>query len=291
MYQAKTGGGGAALYERARDEFSRERLRIVDELRHGIANNQLVLWYQPQIDAATQQVRGFEALVRWNHPRQGLLSPVAFLPAARHAGLMPAISESVIRRATTDLVKWQEAGMTAPVSLNCAPPELLSGVFVRQLAAATASAGLRPDDFVIEVTEDSFISDPERARELVLQLRNRGLQVSIDDYGTGFSSLAYLRDLPIDELKIDRSFVRTITTDRRSEMIVESTIRMAHALDLRVVAEGVEDAATAAKLIATGADVLQGYHLARPMPAEEVVAWTRNWRSGPVVADLGGLDR
>jgi EAL domain-containing protein (putative c-di-GMP-specific phosphodiesterase class I) len=168
---------------------------------------------------------------------------------------------------------------------------LLSGVFVRQLAAATASAGLRPDDFVIEVTEDSFISDPERARELVLQLRNRGLQVSIDDYGTGFSSLAYLRDLPIDELKIDRSFVRTITTDRRSEMIVESTIRMAHALDLRVVAEGVEDAATAAKLIATGADVLQGYHLARPMPAEEVVAWTRNWRSGPVVADLGGLDR
>jgi diguanylate cyclase (GGDEF)-like protein len=280
MYQAKQLGVGCLIYDATRDDYSPDRLRMVEELRRGIEEGQLVLWYQPQIDAATQQICGVEALVRWQHPRQGILSPVAFLPVARHAGLMPALSEAVIRLAAADLRAWRDLDLGFAVSLNCPPPELLSGVFVRTLMTVLGEAGLRPGDFIVEVTEESFISDPERARDVVASVRAQGLQVSIDDYGVGFSSLAYLRDLPIDELKIDRSFIAAMVADPRSRMIVESTVKMAHALDLRIVAEGVEDAATAAMLVAVGADTIQGYHLARPMPADQLIQWVREWRTG-----------
>jgi diguanylate cyclase (GGDEF)-like protein len=287
MYQAKTSGSGVLLYDQGRDEFSRERLRLVEELRHGTEEGQLVLWYQPQIDAATQEICGLEALVRWQHPRRGLVPPAAFLPVARHAGLMPAVSEAVIRRAAADMRGWQEADLAIRVALNCPPPELLSGVFVRQLLGVIAQYGLDSEDFIVEVTEDSFIGDPHRAREIVLDIREEGLGISIDDYGVGFSSLAYLRDLPIDELKVDRSFVASSTSDPRTEMIVDSTIKMAHALDLRVVAEGVEDPATAAMLVAAGVDVLQGFHIARPMPADQVIRWIAEWRAGLAMTQLG----
>ena len=280
MYQAKQLGTGARLYDAARDEFSRDRLRMVEELRRGIDEDQLVLWYQPQVDAATQRVCGVEALVRWRHPRRGILPPIAFLPIARQAGLMPALSEAVIRRAAADLRSWKDVQLGFPVSINCPPPELLSGVFARALFSVVEESGLRPSDFVVEVTEDSFISDPERARDIVASFREAGLHVSIDDYGVGFSSLAYLRDLPVDELKIDRSFISTMIGDPRSRSIVESTVRMAHALDLRVVAEGVEDAATAAMLVAMGGDAIQGYHYARPMPGADFIEWVREWRTG-----------
>jgi diguanylate cyclase (GGDEF)-like protein len=279
MYQAKRIGAGAVIYEAANDEFSRDRLRLVEELRRGIMEGQLVLYYQPKLHAATQRICGVEALVRWEHPKQGILPPGAFLPAARHAGLMPALSEAVIRRAAEDLKSWRGTELGFPVSLNCPPPELLSGVFVRQLLSVIADTDLRPSNFCIEVTEDSFVDDPERARDIVADLRNQGLEVSIDDYGVGFSSLAYLRDLPIDELKMDRSFVSNMITDERTRKIVESTIKMAHALDLRVVAEGVEDAPTAAMLVALGADALQGYHFSRPIPADQFIVWVREWRN------------
>jgi len=280
MYQAKQMGAGALIYDAARDDFSRDRLRLVDELRKAIDQEQLVLWYQPQVDAASQRICGVEALVRLNHPRQGVLPPIAFLPLARQAGLMPALSEAVIRRAAADLRSWRDIELGFPVSLNCPAPELLSGVFVRTLLGVIRETGLHPSDFVVEVTEDSFISDPDRARDIVAELRADGLQVSIDDYGVGFSSLAYLRDLPIDELKIDRSFIATMIADPRSRMIVESTVKMAHGLNLRVVAEGVEDAATAAMVVAMGGGAIQGYHYARPMPGSQFIHWVREWRSG-----------
>jgi EAL domain-containing protein (putative c-di-GMP-specific phosphodiesterase class I) len=139
---------------------------------------------------------------------------------------------------------------------------------------------LAPDLLVLEITENIIMSDRERARQILDDIRRIGVQVAVDDFGTGYSSLAYLRDLPIDELKVDRSFISTSAHDRRSGMIVESTIKMAHALDLRVVAEGVEDPATAAMLVAAGVDVLQGYHIARPMPADRVIPWVNQWRAG-----------
>jgi EAL domain-containing protein (putative c-di-GMP-specific phosphodiesterase class I) len=166
-------------------------------------------------------------------------------------------------------------GLDARVAINCAPPELMSEMFVPRLAERLDEVGLSAEDIVIEVTEDSFLADPERARTVLLDLRARGFQISVDDYGTGFSSLSYLRDLPIQELKMDRTFVSAMATDERSRMIVASTMQMAHALGLRTVAEGVEDAPTSADLLAMGVDVLQGYYLARPIPPEQVIAFAR----------------
>jgi diguanylate cyclase len=286
MYQAKSSGVDAVIYDPSRDEFSRNRLQMAEELRRGIAEGELVLWYQPQIEAATQEICGLEALVRWQHPERGLLPPIVFLPIAQHAGLMPALSDAVIKRAALDVKSWRPV-LAIRVALNCPPPELLSGVFLQRLLKAAEENGLDPTDFLIEVTEDSFLADPERARGVVQHVRDQGIEIAIDDYGTGFSSLAYLRDLPIDELKIDRSFISAMGSDQRSRMIVESTVKMAHGLELRVVAEGVEDAATAAMLVAMGADAIQGYHFARPMPADQVAAWVLHWRA--TLADFSGL--
>jgi diguanylate cyclase len=271
MYAAKEQRAGAVVYDPDTDDFSRERLRLGDELRRAIEDEQLVLWYQPQIDAGSGHVCGLEGLVRWRHPTYGLMSPAEFLPAARRAGLMQALSEEIGRIAVADLQKWRRRGVDVRVAINCAPPELMSDIFIPRLSDMLADADLSPSSVVIEVTEDSFLAEPERARAVLLDVRARGFQISVDDYGTGFSSLSYLRDLPIQELKIDRSFVAAMCTDERSRMIVASTLQMAHALDLRTVAEGVEDAATCAELVALGVDVLQGYHLARPVPPEQVV--------------------
>ncbi len=275
MYQAKSTRSGAVLYDAHTDDFSRQKLQLAEELRKAIPDGQLVMYYQPQIDAATQQVCGLEALVRWQHPQHGLLSPIAFLPAARRDGLMLPLSDEVARLVIADLRRWRSNGLEPRVSLNCAPAELFSGVFLPRLYDSIAAAQLPPESLVIEVTEDTFIAEPERARGILADIRAHHVQIAIDDYGTGFSSLSYLRDLPVQELKMDRSFIAVMRSDMRSRMIVSSTFQMAHALGLRTVAEGVENAATAADLIAMGVDVLQGYHVAKPMPAGEVESWVR----------------
>jgi len=279
MYESKTTRAGALVYDASRDEFSRSRLRQAEDLRRGITQDQLELWYQPQIDAATQRVTAVEALVRWRHPELGLLSPLAFLPDARRSGLMPALTETVMHQVVHDARRWQDEGFSFTVAFNCAPPELLGGTFLPRLFAAVGKAGLPQDRLMVEVTEDSFAADPEHARVALQQLRTHGVQAAIDDYGTGFSSLAYLRDLPVQELKMDRSFVSTILTDSRSRTIVESTRQMAHAMGLRLVAEGVEDSSTAADLVALGVDVLQGYHISPPICSKDVSAWVRRWEA------------
>ncbi|HZC71439.1 MAG TPA: EAL domain-containing protein [Jatrophihabitans sp.] len=278
MYQAKQQRLGVAVYDPADDDFSKAKLMFADELRKALDLNQFELWYQPQVSARTMQLCGFEALLRWRHPARGVLSPVEFLPAARQAGLMAAISTCVAELAVRDLATLRACGVDVRTAINCAPPELLGGAFTQDLYSRLDSFGLPADRMVIEVTEDSFIADPERARQVLQDVRDHGLEVAIDDYGTGFSSLAYLRDLAVDELKIDRSFVAAMGNDPRTRMIVASTVQMAHALSLRTVAEGVEDADCAADLALLGIDVLQGYYIARPMPASAVPAWATEWR-------------
>jgi diguanylate cyclase len=278
MYQAKHGRLGTAFYEAAHDGFSRGRLQQVEQLREGIAAGQLRLWYQPLVDAATQAVTAVEALVRWEHPVLGMLQPVAFLPEARRAGLMGPLTDAVVDMVVADAQRWAREGKTFTVAFNCAPPELLGVRLVPHLLDAVRRSGLPADRLVVEVTEDSFVNDPDRAREVLRTLRAHRLQVAIDDYGTGFSSLAYLRDLPVQTLKLDRSFVRALD-EEGGRVIVESTLQMAHALGLRLVAEGVEDAAAAATLVAMGVDVLQGYHVSRPMPADEVARWVDAWET------------
>ena len=277
MYQAKATRTGVALYDAHLDEFSRSRLQLAEDLRKGIAEGQLEVWYQPQVDAATKQIGSVEALVRWRHPTQGLLSPVAFLPAARRAGLMGALSDSIARTAVRDLHRLRGAGLDLRMAINCAPPELLSNTFLPRLYACLDEWDVPADHLVLEVTEDSFLADPQRARSILRDVRRHGIQVSIDDFGTGFSSLTYLRDLPVHELKIDRSLIRDVATDERSRMIVASTVQLAHALDMRTVAEGVEQAVDSAELVAMGIDVLQGYHFSRPLPASEIELWVRDW--------------
>ncbi len=282
MYEAKEARSGALLYDTSQDGFSAHRLRRAEDLRQGIAAGQLVLWYQPQVDAATRTITAMEALVRWEHPTEGLLTPAAFLPDARRAGLMPALSEAVMRHVVVDARRFTDAGFRFRVAMNCAPPELLGGQLLPRLFEALDAVGLPGDAVLIEVTEDSFLSDPERARDALHDLRAHDVQASIDDYGTGFSSLAYLRDLPVQELKMDRSFVSTLLTDDRARLIVETTTKMAHAMGLRLVAEGVEDEETARALVAMDVDVLQGYHIAAPMPVEAVGPWARRWATQPV---------
>jgi EAL domain-containing protein (putative c-di-GMP-specific phosphodiesterase class I) len=190
---------------------------------------------------------------------------------------MPELSHWVVSKVVDDARRWADDGFEFRVAMNCAPPELLGGTLLPLLYEELARADLPPRRLVVEVTEDSFMADPERARQRLLELRDHEVEISIDDYGTGFSSLAYLRDLPVQELKIDRSFVATMCTDARSRVIVDTTRQMAHGMGLRLVAEGVENAETAAALVAMDIDVLQGYHLSAPMPAADVAAWVWDW--------------
>lgn len=277
MYQAKASGLGVALYDGELDDFSRSRLQMAEELRRAFVEGQIEVWYQPQVEIATMTVSGLEALVRWQHPVDGLISPVSFLPAARRAGLMAQLSQIVFDRAVKDLTDFLHLGLDIRVAVNCAPPELLGPTVLPGLYAAIDAADLPPDRLVLEVTEDSFLVDPERTREVLADLRGHQVQISIDDYGTGFSSLTYLRNLPVQELKIDRTLIGNVAQDERSRMIVASTVGLAHALDLRIVAEGVEGADDLEALAAMDVDTVQGYHFARPMPAWQVGAWMQKW--------------
>ncbi len=273
LIQAKGTQAKVHLYDPEQDEYSRSRLALAEELRNGLERGEIIAWYQPQVDTATGDVVSVEALVRWKHPTQGLLSPFSFLSVARRAGLMPRLTEVVLTNAVRDLAALRAQGFDICMAVNVAPPELLSGTVLPVLFATLAAEDVPADRFIIEVTEDSFLADPDRARTVIAELRAHGVQVSIDDYGTGFSSLAYLRTLPLQELKIDRSFVSTITEDERSSMIVRTTIQLAQGLGLRTVAEGVEDEPTRDHLRELGVDVLQGYLFARPMPVEHVAGW------------------
>jgi diguanylate cyclase (GGDEF)-like protein len=284
LIDAKRSPAKVRLYDPEQDEYSRSRLALAEELRNGLERGEVVAWYQPQVETDSGRACSVEALVRWKHPTQGLLAPYAFLSVARRAGLMPRLTEIVLAAAVRDLAAWRARGLDVCVAVNVAPPELLSGTVLPVLFGTLAAEGVPADRFVVEVTEDSFLADPDRARTVIAELRAHGVQVSIDDYGTGFSSLAYLRTLPLQELKIDRAFVSTITEDERSSMIVRTTTQLAHGLGLRVVAEGVEDEATWEHLRGLGVDVLQGYLFARPMPGEHIAGWLDQREAGTSAA-------
>ncbi|MBK6870982.1 MAG: bifunctional diguanylate cyclase/phosphodiesterase [Kineosporiaceae bacterium] len=275
-----------AAYDPEQDIFSRDRLRLGDQLREAIAGDQLELWYQPQVDLPTDTIASVEALVRWRHPERGLIPPGEFLDLARRFGLMPALTETTMRLAVTDAGRWHTAGLDLKVAMNVAPAELLTGGSMALLRELVTAAGLPGELFVVEVTEDSFLADRKRAQQVIEELHQAGFEVSVDDYGTGFSSLAYLRDLPLRELKIDRKFVAQIDTDERSAAIVSTTTDMAHALGMRIVAEGVETAAVVDALRTLGIDLAQGYFIARPMPAREVDDWIAAYHSRAARAEV-----
>jgi EAL domain-containing protein (putative c-di-GMP-specific phosphodiesterase class I) len=272
MYAAKAGREGVHVYVPDPGGGTGDRLRTMEELRTALESDELVVHLQPQVDLADGRVAGSEALVRWNHPTRGLLSPAQLLPAAEQAGLLRPLTDTVLELALTAAARWWHR-RPVPVSVNLSAANVSDLDLPSKVAAALARHGLPPQALTLELVEDTLMADPERGRAVLGELRRLGVRTSIDDYGTGYSSLAYLRHLPADELKLDRSLTADVGEDRRAAAIVEHTVALAHALGLRLVAEGVEDDATGAVLAALGCDVAQGYAIARPMPVDGFLAW------------------
>jgi diguanylate cyclase (GGDEF)-like protein len=273
MYAAKARRLGIALYDDARDGGGRHRLGTVDQLRAGITGGQLVLHHQPKVSPADGRVVGVEVLVRWQHPDRGLLYPDAFIDLAESFGLMSALTHAVLDLALAQCRAWRDGGRQLGVAVNVSPSDLVDEGFPRAVAGLLDRHGLLATDLVLEVTEGLLMEDRARAASVLSRLRSMGVGIAIDDYGTGYSSLAYLAELPVTELKLDRSFVAAMTGSPRSAAIVTSTLQLAHALGLVLVAEGVEDELTLRALAALGCDTVQGYHLSRPLPAAELEEW------------------
>ena len=273
MYAAKDAHSRIELYQPKLDEANRTRLETIQDLDAALVHRQFVLHYQPKIDVETGAIFGAEALVRWEHPTRGLLYPDAFLPVVEQSGLMNAVTRLVLESAVLQLASWRAAGLDISVAVNLSASDLLDESLAERIAGLLAEHAVPATALELEITESVIMIDPKRAREVLEALRALGLRIAVDDYGTGYCALAYLRDLPIDELKIDRSFIANVTTDRRSAAIVRSTIELAHALSLKVVAEGIEHEQALAALAAFGCDYAQGYHFSRPLPAEAFTAW------------------
>jgi diguanylate cyclase (GGDEF)-like protein len=281
MYKAKTTRTGYQVYAGNDDLGGAERLRTIHELRTALAEDQLVLHYQPKIDLRTSDVRGVEALVRWFHPSRGLLQPDSFLELIEECGLMPALTRYVLDVALRQAAVWQAQGRPLSVAVNLSAGSLLDASLPTYVAQQLTAHGVAAANLQLEITEETLMSDRNRARVLLAALRDLGVKVSIDDFGTGYSSLAYLRDLPLDELKLDRLFVSPMITDVRANALVESTIGLAHSLGLRMVAEGVEDNDTYSELRRLGCDEVQGYYISRPIPADDLDRWLDDRRALP----------
>jgi EAL domain-containing protein (putative c-di-GMP-specific phosphodiesterase class I) len=279
MYAAKVGGKRLALYDAGLDEANYARLETVGELPVALLEGEFVLHYQPKIDVGTGAMLGAEALVRWQHPTRGLLYPDQFLDIVEQSGSIGKLTQVVLDLALAQIASWHAAGFPISVAVNLSASDLLDETLPERIAALLSEHGVPASALQLEITESVLMRDPRRAAELLSVLHRLGLRISVDDYGTGYCSLAYLRDLPIDELKIDKSFVTALNLNPRSGAIVASTIELAHALNLSVVAEGVEDQSTLDSLEAFGCDSAQGYHFSRALPAEEFAAWA--WSQAP----------
>jgi diguanylate cyclase (GGDEF)-like protein len=273
MYKAKTSGHGYHVHGGADDLDFSTRLRTVEELRSALTSGQLVVHYQPKIDLRTGDVHDVEALVRWDHPTRGLLYPDAFLDLVEGAGLMRAMTQVVLEIALDQSVVWQSQGRHLTVAVNLSASSLVDTDLPEQVAAMLSDRDLPPGALQLEITEDFLMADRDRAKSILARLRSHGVQISVDDFGTGYSSLSYLRDLPIDELKLDRSFVFPMADDARAAALVASTIDLAHSLGLRMVAEGVETDVAYTELARLGCDQAQGYYMSRPVPAAELDEW------------------
>jgi diguanylate cyclase (GGDEF)-like protein len=270
----RSGGAGHAFFAPApRDPGAVERLGLLADLRHAVARGELTLLYQPKIDARSGQVMAAEALLRWDHPTRGLVPPAVFVPVAERYGLIGTLGAWVIDDACRQARAWRDAGLRMRVAVNLSALQLRDETLVDRLLEALQRHGVRPNQLTCEITETVAMSDTAAARRTFERLGAAGIHVSIDDFGTGYSSLAYLRQLPVEELKIDRGFVADLAHSDDARAIVEAVLQMAHALGLRVVAEGVEDAVQRDLLVQMGCDELQGYFFAHPMPAEALTRW------------------
>jgi len=275
MRHTKYERSGFGIYDSRHDPYSLRRLRLLGELRRAIKQQELVLHYQPRIDVASGRTTGVEALVRWLHPEHGLIYPGEFVPLAEQTGLIRPLALWVLEETVRQCGRWHAAGLNLAVSINLSARNLLDPSLPDALAKMLAGCGVAPDHLTLEVTETAVMSQPDKAMEILTRLHGMGLGISIDDFGTGYSSLAYLKKLPVNELKIDRGFVSGMVEDENDAVIVRSTIDLAHNLGLKVVAEGVEEQKIMDLLMALGCDTVQGYYFSRALPNAELERWLR----------------
>ncbi len=273
MYAAKESESAFQLYAAEHDHHSLRRLSVISGVRHALAEDEVVVHYQPKVELDDLTVQGAEALVRWQHPELGLLAPATFIQAVEQTGLIGPLTRHVLSRAIAECAGWRQAGRNMSVAVNLSVRNLLDRDLPREIEHLLSLHGLPPEALELEITERMIMSDPDRALAVVTRLSALGVRLSVDDFGTGYSSLANLKRLPIDGLKIDRSFVSPMLHDESDLIIVRSTINLGHDLGLKVIAEGVEDRATLERLALLGCDLAQGYHLSRPLSAEAFTRW------------------
>jgi diguanylate cyclase (GGDEF)-like protein len=271
MYSAKENHSSYKVYETALDRYSLRRFTVLNDFRKALETEQFVIHYQPVVAISGEEVRGAEALVRWEHPELGMVPPNDFIPIAEQSGLIGPLTHYVLERAVAECKRWRSQGRPLSVSVNLSVRDLLDLDLPGHVASILTAHDLAPEALHLEITESMIMSDPDRALDTVTRLRDLGVCISVDDFGTGYSSLANLKRLPISELKIDRSFISSLPHDESDLIIVGSTINLGHDLRLNVVAEGVEDEITLKRLEKLGCDLAQGYYFGRPLPSQEFV--------------------
>jgi EAL domain-containing protein (putative c-di-GMP-specific phosphodiesterase class I) len=290
MYRAKEGGGSRCeFFDEGMRTQAALRLETESAFHRATERDELQLEYQPVIDIATGRIVGLEALVRWQHPQHGLLSPASFIPLAEETGLIVPMGTWVLHEALRQWSRWRRHydGQERTLAVNLSAGQLSDANLVATVRDALARYGVGPWELCLELTESSFMADDERHNRTLAELQALGVQLAIDDFGTGYSSLTHLQRFPVTILKIDQSFVGGLGRQASDEAIVESVIHLAHALGLRVVAEGVETADQVAVLHRLGCDVAQGFYLARPAPAREIDALLAAASTSPPRASAG----
>ncbi len=275
MYVAKRSRSAVSFYDPEEDFNSVRHLTLKGELKEAVQANRLVLHYQPKVCTRTGRIDSVEALLRWEHPRHGLLGPDEFIPLAEYTGLIKPITQWVLSAALGQCEAWERGGFSLAVSVNCSTRNLLEEDLPAEIERQLAARGLPADRLILEITETAIIEDPARALEVMTALSRLGVRISIDDFGTGYSSLNYLKELPATELKIDKSFVIGMDEDEGDAVIVRSTVDLAHNLGLRAAAEGVESEEIWRRLRDLGCDTVQGYYFTRPLPGSALTEWIR----------------
>jgi len=273
MYTAKGSLTGLSVFSAEHEKDGAGRLALMSDLRRAVDEGELILYYQPQIDLRTGAMTSVEALVRWMHPKRGLVGPDEFIPLAERTGLIKRLTRSVLTEAIRQARAWELAGLRVPIAVNLSMRNIHDPQLPQTIAQLLQRWDARPDLLRLEMTETVLAADPQRALQTMDSLRAMGVHIALDDFGIGYSSLAYLNRLPLDEIKIDRSFVIGMIDDESSATIVRATVDLGHGLGYGVVAEGVENAETRQRLSALGCDAIQGFLVARPMPADQTAEW------------------
>jgi diguanylate cyclase len=272
MYEAKAAQSSYACYDIRHDTHSVERLGLAGDLARALRGSEIEVHYQPKADAKSRVIVGVEALVRWRHPQRGMMQPAEFISVAEQAGLGRALTQKVLAISLAQLRGWHQQGLALDLAVNTTVADLQDAEFPAKVSALLAEHQIKPEALILEITETMLLADPVRVSDVLGRLGELGISLSLDDFGTGYSSLTHLKVLPVGEVKIDRSFIARMTSDRVDAAIVHATIALAHDIGIRVVAEGIEDEATWASLVACGCELIQGYALSRPLPADQLPA-------------------